>query len=558
MKRRIWFILLLLATAVAATAVAATAVRHSHAQTNTPPYENVTAAAGIHSPRATDDGEKVTGQAWGDYDQDGWLDLYLTDTDGRNTLYRNNGDGTFTLSPLQEQVALPDAESAGAIWADYNNDGWPDLYVLNWGPNNLFRNDNGVALVDVTNEARIGDSSNGKTAAWGDFDADGWIDLYVANWACDPRCGRSFEGDKDRLYHNNGDGTFADVTHWLPGDKTRGAGFVASFVDFDNDGDSDIYLVNDEFINPVGNALWRNDGPGCDGWCFTEISAEANADTRVMGMGLATADYDSDGDFDFYFSNAGPMTLLQNQGDGTFRDMAESAGVQLPDGVGWGAVFYDYNNDGWQDLYLSIMVGVQTGSSMNPLFQNNGDGTFTDLGEGSGAGNPGRSIGVAYADYDQDGWVDLVVGNYDEGYFLYRNTLGETSRNNWVTLKLVGDGPVNRDAVGAKVRLTDGYGRTQLQEVRNGSSLGSGDTLELHFGLGRTAVESVEISWPDGSTQTIAQLPVNQRHTIVYGQPVVVESGADTAVLIAALLLFFIIAAAILWYRQTHKEASPA
>ena len=151
--------------------------------------------------------------------------------------------------------------------------------------------------------------------AVGDLTGDNLADLYVANWSCTPNCGRPSEGDKDNLYHNNGDGTFTDVADLLS-HQTWGAGFIAGFVDFDDDGDLDIYLVNDEFLNPVGNALWRNDGAGCDGWCFTDVSQAAGADQRVMGMGLAVGDPDNDLDFDFYFSNVGPMTLLVNQGDG--------------------------------------------------------------------------------------------------------------------------------------------------------------------------------------------------------------------------------------------------
>lgn len=502
-----------------------------------PVFEDVTAAAGIYEPRRQSGGEKITGQAWGDYNQDGWLDLYLTDTDGPNVLYRNQG-GWFSISPLSGQVALPDDLSGGAVFADFNNDGWPDLYVANWGANRLFMNVNGEAFVDVTEQAGVGDESNGKTASWGDFNNDGYLDLYVANWSCSPKCGRSFEGDRDTLYRNNGDGTFTDVTRLLGG-KTRGAGFVASFVDYDNDGDVDIYLVNDEFINPIGNVLWRNDGPGCDGWCFTELSTEAGANTRVMGMGLATADYDNDGDFDFYFSNAGPMTLLQNE-DGRFSDAAITAGVQYPAGVGWGAVFFDYNNDGWPDLYLAIMEGMAGAVGINPLFRNEGDGTFTNLSESSGAANAGRTIGVAYADFDRDGWVDLVIGNYDEGYALYRNRGGELFTANWLALKLIGDGPVNRDAVGARVTVTDSSGRSQMQEVRSGSSLGSGDSMELHFGLGMTTPVLVKIRWPDGMEQQLENLPSNFRYQVTYGQepirPSLLSDGGAALLVTLALL----------------------
>ncbi len=483
-------------------------------ETAVPPFKDVTELAGIVLPDRIGRANKVTGQTWGDYDQDGWLDLYLTDTAGANVLYHNNGDGTFNISPLTASISLPDALSGGAVFADYDNDGWPDLYVLNWGANVLFHNDGGDNFTDVTELAGVGDEANGQTASFGDYDQDGYLDLYVANWSCYPNCGRPSEGDRDRLYHNNGDGTFTDVTNLLGG-KTRGSGFVASFVDYDNDGDLDIYLVNDEFINPIGNVLWRNDGPGCgDGWCFTIVSKEAGADEKVMGMGLATADYDSDGDLDFYFSNAGPMTLLQNQGDGTFANAAELAGVNYPKGIGWGSVFFDFDNDGWRDLYLAVMKMADSTSAGNPLFRNNGDGAFVNLGQSSGAADEGATIGVAYADYDQDGWVDLVIGNFDQGYRLYRNQGGV---NNWLTLKLVGGGKVNRDGIGARVTVVDSDGRSQMQEVKCGSSLGAGNALELYFGLGQAEATAVTIQWPDGTTQQLGPMAANQRHELRYG-----------------------------------------
>lgn len=501
--------------------VVGTAVAQSESMTA---FRDVTVAAGIDMVREGDG--RITGQAFADVNGDGWLDLYLTDTEGPNVLYINNGDGTYGRSAHADQIALPLNFSGGAVFADYDNDGDPDLYVLNWGKNALFRNDGDAGFTDVTDTAGVGDDSNGQTASWGDFNADGWTDLYVANWACSPRCGRPVEGDKDRLYQNNGDGTFTDVTNWLGG-KTRGAGFVANFVDYDNDGDQDIYLINDEFINPVGNVLWRNDGPGCDGWCFEDVSEQANADTFVMGMGLATADYDRDGDLDFYFSNAGPMVLLQNQGDGTFLDVADATGTLFPDGIGWGTVFLDYDNDGWTDLYLGVMDNIAT-SAMNPLFRNNSDGTFSDVGAESGAGSIGKTIGVAYGDVDQDGWVDLVVGNFDEGYHLYRNQGAALYDHNWVTFRLVGGGPVTMDAVGTRVTVQASDGRSQIQELINGASLGSGNALELYYGLGSATIASVEVRWLDGTVQTFDALPVNQMITLRYGQdPIYAASDAE-------------------------------
>ncbi|MCU0488674.1 MAG: FG-GAP-like repeat-containing protein [Anaerolineales bacterium] len=487
-----------------------------------PAFKDVSHLTGIVNNRVADN-EIIAGQAWGDYDNDGWVDLYVTDPKGPNTLYRNQGDGSFQVSPLTEEVRLAQAYSAGAIFVDYDNDGWRDLFVANWGAKNLFRNQNGQGFVDVTQAAGIADQGNTKTASWGDFDQDGYLDLYLANWSCYPRCGRTFEGDSDRLYHNNGDGTFSNVSDYLGG-SLNGAGFVANFTDFDNDGDLDIYLVNDEFINPVGNKLWRNDGPGCKGWCFKQIAAEAGADSKLFGMGLASGDYDNDGDIDFYFSNVGPMELLQNQGDGTFKDVAEQAGVRTPNSIGWGTVFLDYDNDGWRDLYLAVADTTDHADiGANKLFHNNADGTFSLVACGNEAADVRMSIGVAYADYDQDGWVDLVVGNVDEGYRLYRNQAGGLSDNHWLALELVGAGLVNRDAVGARVYLTTPDGMTQLQEVINGSSMGSGNELVQYFGLGESDQARLRIRWPDGSEQSFENVQADQRYRLTYS-----EDGSST------------------------------
>ncbi|HXF86549.1 MAG TPA: FG-GAP-like repeat-containing protein [Anaerolineales bacterium] len=460
--------------------------------------------------------EMSAGIAWGDYDNDGWLDLYVTDPIGKNTLYHNNGDGTFSVSTLTHQVALPNAYSQGATFADYDNDGWKDLLVVTWGPDHLFHNEQGRGFVDVSQQAGIVDDRNSKSASWGDYDGDGFLDLYIANWSCYPKCGRPMEGEADRLYHNNGDGTFTEVTDLLAGGVT-GAGFIASFTDYDNDGDLDIYLVNDEFINPLGNKLWRNDGPGCKGWCFTQVAKEANANAKVFGMGLATGDYDNDGDMDYYYSNVGPMELLQNQGDGTFKEVAKQAGVQVPNGIGWGAVFFDYDNDGWQDLYLAISDTTHHKDiSANKLFRNNGDGTFTSIACHNESTDVRMSISVAYADYDHDGWVDLIVGNLDEGYRLYKNQTGQTSNHHWLSIELVGAGNVNRDAVGSRVYVTTAHGKTQMQEVINGSSVMAGNSLILHFGLGEERSAEVRIRWSDGTEQVIKNLRADHRYRIPY------------------------------------------
>lgn len=469
------------------------------------------APVGLLTPRIGKD--KIIGQAWGDYNRDGWLDLYVTDSRGPNTLFINQ-QGTLVISPISEQVALGAYKSSGAIFADYNNDGWPDLYILNDGqPNVLFRNERGVSFSDVTRAAGVGDKGHGRTASWGDYDNDGWLDLYVANWSCSPHCGHPSLGDRDTLYHNNGDGTFSDVTHLL-NDKVYGAGFAASWTDYDNDGDLDLYLVNDEFINPVGNALWRNDGIGCAEWCFSEISGEVGANTRVMGMGIAVGDFDNDLDLDFYFSNVGPSILLQNNSSqGYFSDIAHAVGANIAGTpIGWGAIMFDYDNDGWRDIYLGITESLPNRSNNNPLFRNIG-GRFERIATHE---HQGRTMGVAYADYDNDGWIDFVVGDYDRGYWLYHNELWRKSNHHRISFRLHGGGSVNHDAVGSRVIVTDSEGRSMLQDVQSGGSLGAGNSMVLHFGLGNAHVHLVTIIWADGRQQQFDDIVADKNYEIHY------------------------------------------
>ena len=340
---------------------------------------------------------------------------------------------------------------------------------------------------------------------------------------------------------------------------------MATFVDYDNDGDPDIYLVNDEFINPIGNVLWRNDGPWLRWLVLYQMSPPKQVPTQpLMGMGLATADYDGDGDFDFYFSNAGPMTLLQNQGDGTFADVAPAVGVEMPGAVGWGTVFFDFNNDGFEDLYVAIMEGMGGRDGANPLFRNNGFGQFNDVGMMSGVDNNGRTLGVATADYDRDGWLDLVIGNYDAGYHLYRNQTGRLEANHWIAFELQGTGPINRDAVGARVYVT-ANGKTQLQAVTNGGSLGAGNALALHFGLGQVATaELVRIVWPDGSERVYQGVAADRFYKVTYGDATALSTPDPGAMapllglgLLVATLLIALLAPLFAWaggYRPAFRR----
>ncbi|MCY3833913.1 MAG: CRTAC1 family protein [Chloroflexi bacterium] len=522
------------------------------------PFVDVSQAAGISATHSGDwqlfDQDFITGylgvgQAWGDYDRDGWLDLFVTGNRDPSVLYRNNGDGTFSVSEFAPQVALADVDTGGAVWADYDNDGWLDLYVLNHGANTLFHNDGGRGFTDVTERAGVGDAGKGATATWGDFDGDSYLDLYVVNWSCFPECGdpnitREHDAARDTLYHNRGDGAFEDVTHLLDYDLLLGAGFSASFTDYDNDGDPDIYVVNDQFKNMLGNILWRNEGPGCvsphrDGgsveegqgfsWCWRDVSIEAGARTFIHGMGLAVGDYDNDLDLDFYFSDmVNGMVLLQNQGDGTFDDLADEAGVMVgpSSAVGWGTIFFDYNNDSWLDLILTATEFIQFDIESGPegmmfeyrdfLFRNRGDGSFADVTPQGWLENLKPSMGLAYADYDRDGFLDFVIGNWNEGYVLYRNTGAEGGANNWINIRLAGGGDINRDAIGARVYITTSDGRTLLQEVKSGSSLGAGNDTALHFGLGEAGIRELLIRWPNGLEETLRDVAVNQFLEVSY------------------------------------------
>ena len=503
------------------------------AQAPVAPFGEITASAGIYGSFAQPG--KEMGQAVGDVNNDGWLDVYLVNHQGPNRLYLGQGLDeagmvTFQRAPLSYDVALPNHPSGDAVFVDFDNDGWRDLYVIGMGPNVLLRNLHGRGFQDVTKIAGVAGDAMSRGATWGDYDNDGWLDLYVVNWACYPLCGRPFLGERDRLYHNegldaHGNISFRDVSDLL-GVKTMGAGFVANFLDVDDDGDLDLYLVNDEFIHPIGNVLWRNDGPGaksesdsgqkriCDGWCFSEITADANAGAKVMGMGLAAGDYDNDGDSDLFFTNAGPMQLLQNplrqnelaQGiAGQFQNSADAAGALVAEGIGWSATFLDVDNDGWQDLFVAVDKSTRGPVLGSSLLRNQGDGTFAPMSSQVEAS--GQTISSTAADFDNDGWVDLLVGNHQSGYHLYGNLGGadpdSSASANWISVSLSGGGPVNHDAIGTRVTLTLPNGTMQSQQLIRATSLGADSGSILHFGLGDQTTATLTIRWPDGTERVM-------------------------------------------------------
>ncbi len=495
-----------------------------------------------------------------DFNNDGRQDIYVASKpswsespdqiDGANALYRNDGNGAFTNVAAEAGVDELMGLSNGGCAADYDNDGDQDLYVTNWGSSKLFRNNGSGTFDDVTGGAGLGDpdpSYRSMGCAWGDYDRDGHLDFVVVR--------HLEEADMDALdlrafylavrplglFHNNGDGTFTEVSQLLgdvgspgktPGEYGNlwGAGFQPGWLDFDNDGDPDLYVVNDFGRDAQPNVLWRNDGPGADGiWQFEDISRDSRADVAMFGMGLAVGDYDLDGHFDLYVTNIEDNVLLKNNGDGlTFTEMAAAARVgmgafQRRQRVSWGTVFFDYDNDGREDLYVAsghLDSDALTNHRRQPnlLLRNTGQAVFEDVSSISGADDPGVGRGVAYADFNNDGCLDLYVANLglsgdkSQSARLFENScLGDA---NWLQIRTVGT-VSNRDGIGARVTVV-ADGRAQIREITAGSSNKSQSMLPAHFGLGgATRAETVQVRWPSGIVQTLHDVPANQSLTVI-------------------------------------------
>ena len=488
------------------------------------------------------------GVAAGDYNGDGHLDLYVTNSAGPNALFRNNGDGAFTDVAAAAGVDDPDATGYGAGWADYDNDGDLDLYVANFGASKLFRNEGDGSFTDVTAASGVADpDADHRTmgVAWGDYDGDGFLDLLVVRHLIEiggklalDTPGLARASRPLALFHNGGDGAFTNMTHLLSDDleypsPVKGAGFKPAFLDYDSDGDADIYIVNDFGAANYPNVLWRNDGRDSSGQVvFTDVSKESGTDLEIFGMGLAVGDYDNDGDFDLYMTDIGEGEFMENQGDGTFVNRTESTGTgrgSIPENwfdnmsVGWGTVFADLDNDGMLDLYtvagqMDNDPCFNMDNQPNALFRNMGDGTFTDVSRVSGANDPGTGRGVAHGDFNSDGLLDLFVVNMgtrdgEPGTArLFINT-SETD-NNWLRVSLQG-ADRNRFGIGARVAVTAG-GVKQIREMGASQSHMSNSVVPVHFGLGNAEmVDAVEVRWPSGKTQRLENVPVNQQLEVV-------------------------------------------
>ena len=499
------------------------------------------------------------------YDLDGWPDIYFTNAPtvemalagkkARGALYHNNGDGTFT--EVTDKAGLGDAGWAmGACVGDYNNDGWPDLYVTAFGPNTLYRNNGDGTFTDVTREARVGDPRWSTGCAFGDYDGDGWVDLLVANYVdfrlgdlpkfgeganCQYRglavqCGpKGLKGAGDALYHNNGDGTFTDVSKAAGVSDPNGYyGLGVVWADLNEDGRPDAFVANDT----TPNFLYRNEGQGR----FSEIAYVAGAAVSENGtpqacMGIALGDYLHAGRLSLFVTNFSEEynTLYRNEGKLTFTDVSYASGTassSLPY-VGWGAGFFDLDNDGWLDLLVvngHVYPQVDTrdiGTKYRQpklLYINKRDGTFREASRDVGTALPVPRVsrGAAFGDLDNDGDIDIVVGELDGPPVILRNDGG--NRNNWITLELRGTRS-NRLALGARVKVVTGK-LAQVDEVRSGGSYLSQNDLRLHFGLGKAErVDRVEIRWPSGKTEVLQNLAARSFYSVKEGEGVVPSLG---------------------------------
>ena len=532
-----------------------------------PQLEDVTATAGITFTHTSSPTKKYIFESMSggviviDYDRDGWPDLYFTNAPtidmaiagqaAPGALYRNNRDGTFTDVTAGSGLSRPCLNMGGAV-GDYDNDGWPDLYLTCLGGNLLFHNNGNGTFSDVTAKAGVRDGRWSAGAAFGDYDGDGLVDLAVVNYVdlhlndlprfggapnckyrgVDVQCGpRGLNGAGDSLFHNNGDGTFTDVSKAAGVSDAHGYyGLGVIWADLTGSGHPDLYVTNDS----TPKYLYRNLGNGR----FEEIGYESGTALSTEGaeqasMGIAVGDYNHTGRPSLYITNFESENddLYRNDGGSTFTEVAYAAGVgfsSLP-WVKWGTAFVDLDNDGWLDLITATghvypqvdQIPGESGYRQPKLLNmNQQDGTFCDASLQAGPALQQRHVsrGLAVADLFNDGNMDVVINDLDGHPMLLRNR-GIPNRH-WITLELAGTRS-NRLALNARVKVTAGA-TVQTDEVHSGGSYLSQSDLRLHFGLGSaTRVDSLEVRWPSGAVDRITGLAADHAYSILEGTGVV-------------------------------------
>ena len=559
LRSRICVPVLLLAGAVALAAL------EKHPESVSPGFHftDITASTGIRFEHVVSSEKKylIESMSGGvlllDYDRDGWLDIYFTNSPtmemasrgerARSALYRNNRDGTFTDVTDRAGVGFPCWAMGGAV-ADYDNDGWPDMLITCQEGTVLYRNRGDGTFENATQKARLTDRRWAMGAAFADYDGDGFVDLMITRYVeFDPnhppefgagatcryrgipvQCGpRGLRGLADSLYHNNRDGTFTDVS-LNSGVKDDSAyyGLGVIWSDFNDDGRPDLFVADDS----TPNYLYRNDGKGH----FTDISFESGTAVsgdggEMAGMGVAVCDFNHSGRLSIHVTNFENQnnTLYRNDGNFSFTDVSFAAGIgaaTVPY-LGWGTGCFDLDNDGWPDLFVvnghvypqvdSLKAGARY-REPKLVFLNLHNGTFADVSGNTGPALtvPQASRGAAFGDLDNDGDIDVVVENIDGAPLILRNDLD--NRNHWIAFQLTGRRS-NRLALGARVKVVAGSVE-QVDEVRSGGSYLSQNDLRIHFGLGpATKADRVEIRWPSGQTDTLTNLEADHIHSITEG-----------------------------------------
>jgi len=507
------------------------------------------------------------GVAFYDYDNDGWLDIFLVNgtrlegfpagQEPINRLFKNNRDGTFTDVTLKAGLAHS-GWGQGVCIGDYDNDGYEDLFVTYFGKNVLYHNNGNGTFTDVSEKAGVaGNPKRWNTGcAFVDYDRDGKLDLFVANYidmdlatapvpesgpclykgimvACGPP---GMNGGKNILYHNNGDGTFTDVSEKsgiLATSGTYGLGVLT--LDYDNDGWPDIFVANDS----VASILYQNQKNGKFADVAVDSGCALSADGKPQaGMGVSASDYDLDGYLDIVKTNFAGDTpsLYHNQGDGTFEDATFPAGLgKHTQFLGWGCGFFDFDNDGWPDIVICNghvypeveQLRTEAGYAQRKLlYRNLRNGKFEDisLNVGPGISDPSASRSAAFGDFNNDGHIDFVVNCVNDCPQLIR--CDSKLQNNWIKVRTIGT-KSNRSGIGARLRCVvqmpgESKPHQQLDEVRSGGGYFAQSDLRIHFGIGKaTKVDLLEIRWPSGTIDTLKELQPNQLIYVKEGEGVV-------------------------------------
>lgn len=474
------------------------------------------------------------GSAFLDYDQDGYIDLYLTsgtwkegiskqekpDRVTGNRLFRNRGDGTFEDVTRKAGAGGP-WYSMGVTVGDFNNDGYPDIYVSNHGPNVLLKNNGNGTFTDISEKAGVaGGEELSVGAVWLDYDNDSFLDLYVGNYlSFDPGYKyfyapdgfpgpMAYDAQKDVLYHNRSNGTFENVTEAMGITDVDGRAMGVGAADYDEDGYVDIYVANDHTLN----YLFHNDaGKGFTDRGVMTGTAFSQGGEATVSMSVDFADYNNDGLLDMFASDDTYCSLYKNEGGGAFSDKSYASGLSplCAQFVGWSSTFVDYDNDGDVDIFKTNGALKHLYGHEDQILENLGNEKFVDVSLERGKYFQMEYVGrgTSIGDYDNDGDLDALISNLNDQCRFLRNNKG--NQNNWLTIRLTGT-TSNRDGVGARIKITSG-GKIQISQKKSTTGYLSQNDPRIHFGLGKDdLVEKIEIIWPSGKEQVLDNVKANQ------------------------------------------------